>query len=101
MYDDVDIPLPDNFCDRFLGKPWYQIESGGQRCVRITSTRPNGRKQSELIMAPFTMMDHFIGQILDEGIRLQWWEKNTSYLYRRSWRNGLGPIAGLTKRRIL
>ena len=67
MYDDVDIPLPDNFCDRFLGKPWYQNRKWWPTVCADHFDEAQWKKTIRAYYGSITMMDHFIGQILEKA----------------------------------
>ena len=58
MYDDVDIPLPDNFCDRFLGKPWYQNRKWWPTVCADHFDEAQWKKTIRAYYGSITMMDH-------------------------------------------
>ena len=67
MYDDADISLPESFCDRFLGKPWYQNRKWWPSTSADHLDEAEWKKTIRAYYGSITMMDHFIGQILEKA----------------------------------
>ena len=67
MYDDVDIPLPENMGDRFENKPWFQNRTWWPTVAANHFDKKEWQKTIRAYYGSITMMDHFIGQILDKA----------------------------------
>lgn len=67
MYDDVDIPLPESINDNFLNKPWYQTRKWWPSIDTEYFDEKEWKKTIRAYYGSITMMDYFIGQILEKA----------------------------------
>lgn len=67
MYDDADIHLPESFSDRFIGKPWYQNRKWWPAVSADHFGEEEWKKTIRAYYGSITMMDYFIGQILEKA----------------------------------
>lgn len=67
MYDDCEITLPENMNDTFMNKPWYQNRKWWPNVVTDSFDEKEWKKTIRAYYASISMMDYFIGQILDKA----------------------------------
>lgn len=67
MYDNVDIPLPPNFGDRFISKPWFQNRKWWPSTCADYMSESDWKKTIRAYYGSISMMDYFIGQILQKA----------------------------------
>ena len=67
MYDNVDITLPENFSDRFIGKPWYQNRKWWPAVCADHFDEWEWKKTIRAYYGSITMMDYYIGQTLKKA----------------------------------
>lgn len=69
MYDDVDIELPQSINDTFQNKPWYQSRKWWPSIDTEYFDEKEWKKTIRAYYGSITMMDYFIGQILETAKR--------------------------------
>lgn len=67
MYDDADIEFPKNMNDTFQNKPWYQSRKWWPSVVTDTFDEKEWKKTIRAYYSSITLMDYFIGQILEKA----------------------------------
>ena len=67
MYDQVDIPMPKSMYDTFQNKPWYQSRKWWPSIDTEYFDEKEWKKTIRAYYGSITMMDYFIGQILEKA----------------------------------
>lgn len=67
MYDEAEITLPNNRNDRFINKPWFQNRRWWPSVCADEFDEAEWIKTTKAYYGSITMMDDFIGQILEKA----------------------------------
>lgn len=67
MYDDVEITIPESMKDTFQNKPWYQARKWWPNVDTEYFSEQDWKKTIRAYYGSITMMDHFIGQLLEKA----------------------------------
>ncbi|MFI3254899.1 MAG: sulfatase-like hydrolase/transferase [Eubacteriales bacterium] len=67
MYNSSEIELPVNFSDRFINKPWFQNRRWWPSVMADEFDSSEWKKTTRAYYGSITMMDYFIGTILEKA----------------------------------
>ncbi len=67
MYDESEITLPESFSDRFINKPWFQNRRWWPSVMADEFDQKEWEKTTRAYYGSITMMDFFIGQVLEQA----------------------------------